>query len=48
MENNIKEMVKLAYAALEDKKAINPKIIDISKVSVMADYRFGYICRIWI
>ena len=38
MENNIKEMVKLAYAALEDKKAISPKIIDISKVSVMADY----------
>ena len=35
---DIKEMVKLAYAALEDKKAINTKILDISKVSVMADY----------
>ena len=34
----MKEMVKIAYQALEDKKAINPKIIDISKVSVMADY----------
>lgn len=35
---DIKEMVKIAYTALEDKKAINSKIIDISKVSVMADY----------
>lgn len=35
---SIKEMVKITYAALTDKKAINPKIIDISKVSVLADY----------
>lgn len=38
MEHNIKEMVKMAYDALDEKKAINPSIIDISKVSVMADY----------
>jgi ribosome-associated protein len=38
MENNVKEMVKIAYAALDDKKAINPSIIDISKISVLADY----------
>ena len=38
MEKNIKEMVKIAYHALEDKKAINPTIINIEKVSVMADY----------
>jgi len=35
---DIKEIVKTAYAALLDKKAINPKIIDISNVSVLADY----------
>lgn len=35
---NSKEIVKTALAALEDKKAISPKIIDISKVSVIADY----------
>lgn len=35
---DIKEMVKIAYHALDEKKAINPKIIDISKVSVFADY----------
>ena len=33
-----KEMVKKIVKALDDKKAINPKIIDISKVSVVADY----------
>ncbi len=32
------EMVKLAKAALEEKKANNIKIIDISQVSVLADY----------
>lgn len=26
-KSNIKEMVKIAYAALDDKKAINPEII---------------------
>ncbi len=32
------EMVKLAKAALEEKKANNIKIIDIRQVSVLADY----------
>lgn len=31
-------MVKLAYSALEDKKGEDIKIIDISGVSVIADY----------
>lgn len=35
---NIKEMALLAINALEDKKAEDVKIIDISKVSVLADY----------
>ncbi len=38
MEYNIKDMVKLAYQALDEKKAINPQILDIGKISVMADY----------
>jgi ribosome-associated protein len=33
-----KEIAKLAIAALEDKKAEDIKIIDISEVSVIADY----------
>ena len=33
-----KEMAKLAYLALEDKKAEDITIIDISGVSVLADY----------
>lgn len=33
-----KEMTKLAYQALEDKKAEDIRIIDISRVSVLADY----------
>ena len=33
-----KEMTKIALAALEDKKAQDIRIIDISEVSVMADY----------
>ena len=32
------EMVKLAKAALEDKKAEEIRVIDISEVSVLADY----------
>lgn len=32
------EMVKLAKKALEDKKAQDIKVIDIRKVSVLADY----------
>ena len=39
MDNNsIKEFVRLAYKALEEKKASDITIIDISKLSVLADY----------
>lgn len=38
MENKSLEMAKLAIAALEDKKAEDIKVIDISEVSVLADY----------
>ena len=38
MENNSKEMAKLAIVALEDKKAEDIRVIDISEVSVLADY----------
>ena len=33
-----KKMAKIAYAALEEKQGEDIKIIDISGVSVMADY----------
>lgn len=35
---NAKEMAKIAYQALEDKKGEDIKIIDISGVTVLADY----------
>lgn len=38
MENTSKEMTKLAIMALEDKKAEDIRVIDISEVSVLADY----------
>ena len=39
MEKNIsKKMAKIAYRALEDKKAENIQVIDIEHVSVIADY----------
>ena len=39
MDKNIsKEMVKIAYRALEDKKAEDIRVIDIEHVSVIADY----------
>lgn len=38
MENKSLEMTKLAIEALEDKKAEDIKVIDISEVSVVADY----------
>lgn len=38
MENKSKDMAKLAIQALEDKKAEDIRIIDISEVSVLADY----------
>lgn len=33
-----KEMARLACKALEDKKAVDIKVIDIEKVSILADY----------
>lgn len=33
-----KEMARLAYQAMEDKKARDIRIIDISEISVLADY----------
>lgn len=38
MENISKEMARLAIKALEDKKAEDIRVIDISEVSVVADY----------
>ena len=37
MENKVYETMKLAVDALEDKKAEDIRVIDISEVSVMAD-----------
>ena len=37
-KNNSIEMTKIAIAALEDKKAEDIRVIDISEVSVLADY----------
>lgn len=36
--NQLKEMVKIAYHALSDKKGEDIKIIDITGISVLADY----------
>lgn len=36
--NHSKEMVKLAFAALEEKKGEDIQIIDIQEISVLADY----------
>lgn len=36
--NDSKQMARIAVEALRDKKAIDLKVIDISDVSVMADY----------
>lgn len=36
--NTSKEMVKLAFAVLEEKKGENIQIIDIQEISVLADY----------
>ncbi len=35
---NNKELVKIVYDALDDKKGMDIKVLDISKISVMADY----------
>ena len=36
--NRAKEMTKIALRALDDKKAMDVKVIDIHEVSVLADY----------
>ncbi len=36
--NQAKEMAKIAYEALNDKKGEDIKIIDIAEISAMADY----------
>ncbi len=33
-----KELVKIAYDALDEKKGINITVIDISEISIIADY----------
>ena len=33
-----KELAKIAYNALDDKKGVNISIIDISEISTIADY----------
>ena len=38
VENNSKKMAKIAVDALEEKKAKDLKLLDISDVSVLADY----------
>ena len=38
VEKNAKEMVKTAVAALQDKKGEDIRVIDISGVTVIADY----------
>ena len=38
MSNNATEMVKLIHKAMDDKKAEDIKILDISDVSTIADY----------
>ena len=35
---NSKELARMACEALEDKKALDVKIIDIEQVSTLADY----------
>lgn len=36
--DNSRKMVKLAFTAMDDKKAENIKIIDISEITAIADY----------
>ena len=37
-DSKAKKMARIAYHALEDKKAVDIKIINIEEVSVLADY----------
>ena len=34
----IREMAKIAYDALDDKKGVDITVLDISEISTMADY----------
>ena len=36
--NQAKEMARLAVEALEDKKAVDVRILDIGQISTLADY----------
>ena len=36
--NELNSILKVAYNALDEKKAENIKVIDISKISIIADY----------
>jgi len=38
INEKINEMVEISVKALEDKKAEDIKVIDISQISVLADY----------
>ena len=38
MDNNSAMVVKTAVKALEDKKAVDVKVIDISNITIIADY----------
>ncbi len=35
---DLKQITKIAFDALEDKKGVNIKVIDISNISILADY----------
>ena len=37
-QNKSKEMLEIAYKALDDKQAVDIKALDISHVSILADY----------
>lgn len=37
-DKSIKELVQVAFQAVEDKKAVDPLVLDISPVSLVADY----------
>ncbi len=38
MENDTTQLMKTAYEAMDEKKAYDIRVIDISKVSILADY----------
>lgn len=37
-DKSIKELVQVAFQAVEDKKALDPLVLDITPVSLVADY----------